>query len=326
MDIGVNPLFPKAKVRRTDGDDRIFDLHPGATGTRLHGMQLKNSQAGGVGCILWARAGSGTLLLDHIEVVDSDCSFQYGSVVLSNTPTTITDSEFRGGKRALWLSAAVATIERTTIDSQHDRPAVVLRPGSNLTVRDSTFSGNHSAFHALRSNLFIMGSTFSGSMLEHISFKADSGGSMLRISNSLFTGGAHASCSFYDGDALEPLGDVADFEGLVHVSGSVFDDQSCVGNSTPPAVQNLYTANITLSPLAAHGGPTRTHTLLPGSDGIDWIAPQHCQSNGKDQRGLPRAVDYSGIEPAHCDAGSTELQLVEAPPEGQIFGDGFEND
>lgn len=325
MLIGVAPIFERAKIRRTSGSDRLFEIHPGAGGTRIFGVQMKNSQLSSGGCIVHAQPGAGALSLDHLELLDSNCS-AYGVIALYNKPTTIEHTEIHHGQRALWISGADVTIRDSSVYTMEALPTVVLTNNATATFINSTFSDTYKPLTANQSNLFVIGSTFTNSEAEHIAFKTNTPGRILRLDNTLFSGAGAPSCLFYAGNSDTPLDNQGATLGIVDIGGSVFDDASCVPNNNPSFAPNLYNAFIALSSLGNHGGPTSTHTLLPVSDGIDWIAPQHCQSNGKDQRGLPRAVAYSGVEPAHCDAGATELQLVEAPPQGQIFSDGLEGD
>lgn len=322
MVIGVPAGETRPLVRRTQGNDRLFDIHAGAAGTVLRGMRLKSSQDINQGCIVRTAKNAGALRIERSKIFDSSCS-AFGAVSLFNSPTTIADTEFHHGGRAVWASGAVVNVERSTFRDHSGVHAFVLTEGSTGTITYSTFSHNSNAITTRRSNLFVIGSTFTGGTNEHITVRSDLPGITLRINNSVFSSAGNRSCAYTREDNT-PVASAGEIGAIVDVSGSIFDDNTCIPNNNAPATPNLHDAVILLSPLGNHGGDTSTHMLLPGSDGIDWIAPQQCQSNGKDQRGLPRAISYSGLEPAHCDAGSTELQLVAPPPEGQIFGDGFE--
>ena len=64
-----------------------------------------------------------------------------------------------------------------------------------------------------------------------------------------------------------------------------------------------------LGPLAAQGGATPTHALLPGSAAIDGGDPGGCRGGAgvlaEDQRGAPRPID-GGSGAARCDVGAVE--------------------
>lgn len=318
MHIGVASIFQKATVRRTQGTDRLFEFHAGAAGSRLYGVRMSNTQSH-PGLIARGAPDAGAVEFHDIEVRDTGLPHQY-QMLLFNTPLSIVDSEFHHGGSSLWINGAVATIERSTFHASSGT-AISLANHANLTLRQSTVSGNDVAVHATWSNLFVIGSTFASNASQDIVFRPQNAGQTLRIDNSLFaTGGSN--CVFYDEESFDPVHTA----GQVTVNGSVFDDASCFTNTGIAGAPNLHDASIQLTAIGSRGGMTSTHDLLPTSDGIDWIPPQYCQANGTDQRGFPRAVSYSGMEPAHCDAGASELQLTQAPPEGAIFADGFEGD
>jgi hypothetical protein len=59
--------------------------------------------------------------------------------------------------------------------------------------------------------------------------------------------------------------------------------------------------------LANNGGPTKTHTLIPGSPAIDAIPALECPPPATDQRGFLRPVDGNGDTLAACDIGAVEF-------------------
>lgn len=266
-----------------------------------------------------ANQGANAIILDHIEVHDSECGAQ-AAIHLAGSQVVLRDSELHHNQRVLWATSAVLKVERTTFHSNISLPNIVMTTDSDATFINSTFSGNYKPLTARNSDLTLIGNTFTNSEVEHVAIKTDNPGQVFYVANSLMSGAAEPSCLYYTTNDVS-----VDIAGTVDVSGSVFDDASCVPNNNAPAVPNIYNALIELSPLADHGGPTSTHELLPDSDGIDWIPPQFCTANGTDQRGYPRAVSYSGVNPAHCDAGATELQITKPPTQVDIFSDSFES-
>jgi hypothetical protein len=73
-----------------------------------------------------------------------------------------------------------------------------------------------------------------------------------------------------------------------------------------------------LGPLADNGGPTLTHSLLPGSPAIDAGDPDGCKDVAgvntlTDQRGFARVVDGNNDGVAHCDIGAFEANASTPP-------------
>jgi len=72
-----------------------------------------------------------------------------------------------------------------------------------------------------------------------------------------------------------------------------------------------YTGDPLLGPLDDNGGPTQTHSLLPGSPAIDAVSAISC-ALATDQRGAPRPV--AQVSPGTpCDLGAVEMQSEPFP-------------
>jgi hypothetical protein len=80
-----------------------------------------------------------------------------------------------------------------------------------------------------------------------------------------------------------------------------------------------------LAPLAANGGPTLTHALLPGSPALDGGALVTNGPQGYDQRGKPysRMVDGTGDGVVRIDIGAYESQGVPSFNPGDFNRDGI---
>jgi hypothetical protein len=106
-------------------------------------------------------------------------------------------------------------------------------------------------------------------------------------------------------------------------------DYSLIGSTIGSGVTaatgtgNLLNVNAALGPLADHGGPTKTHALLPGSPAIDAGDPNLSTPPEFDQRGAPyvRFFDGDATAGARIDIGAYELQPT--PP--VLFGDYNQN-
>ena len=84
--------------------------------------------------------------------------------------------------------------------------------------------------------------------------------------------------------------------------------------------EELAVPDLGLAPLAANGGLTPTHALLPASPAIDRV-PAAAACPAGDQRGAPRPQDGDGNGEARCDAGAferTRPAAVEIPTLGSI--------
>jgi hypothetical protein len=82
-------------------------------------------------------------------------------------------------------------------------------------------------------------------------------------------------------------------------------------------IGNLLNVNPALGLLADHGGPTKTHALLPGSPALDAGDPMTDDAVPFDQRGMPygRVADGDSTPGARIDIGAYEAQGVpEAMP------------
>ena len=173
----------------------------------------------------------------------------------------------------------------------------------NLTVTDSTFSGNSADYGGgifLRSGtVTVTNSTFSGN-------SASSGGGImnmfatLAVTNSTFSGNSATNQGGgiwnYDNpgtvtNSIFVKGSGNNCYGTVGGSNNLADDASCGASFTN-------SSSILLGPLGSYGGATQTIPLLPGSSAIDTGLSASCSSS--DQRGKPRV--------GACDIGAYESQ------------------
>ena len=92
--------------------------------------------------------------------------------------------------------------------------------------------------------------------------------------------------------------------------------ESATGCGFTAASDQQSVADLGLSAIGSHGGPTLTHDLLPGSPAIDAGQRRTCnrEANGKDQRGLARFYDGDADGDFACDSGAVELQGLLANP------------
>jgi hypothetical protein len=172
--------------------------------------------------------------------------------------------------------------------------AINTQPSGVTTLFNSTFVGNTSgSLGGTLSNLgttTVVASTLQGNR--------GSAGAAIATGNSGVTLRASILASGQNGGNCSPSG--------VNVSqgGNVADDNTCF-EATP---FDRVVTDVKLGPLADHGGPTATMSLLDGSPAIDAVPAAPCTAGvggppiTVDQRGLPRPQGQS------CDAGAFERQ------------------
>ena len=104
--------------------------------------------------------------------------------------------------------------------------------------------------------------------------------------------------------------------GTASVTSSGGNLESATGCGFTAASDQQLVADLGLSAIGSHGGPTLTHDLLPGSPAIDAGQRRTCnrEANGKDQRGLARFYDGDADGDFACDSGAVELQGLLANP------------
>lgn len=225
---------------------------------------------------------------------------------LARTHATITDSTIRGnsaGGIAVFAGTRL-TLARSTVAENSNTPGLGLAGGGILVdaglvrLENSTVSGNQAGAGAgvyvrRHGRLFLLSSTVSGNAASASGGGISVDGGLVRLTNSLLAGntapsGADCTGRLRSGGfnlvgAVEP--------GVCEVRGSPRGNQIGIGPL--------------LAPLAANGGPTETHALLPGSPAIDAGNPVTPTGRGKacpsrDQRGVDR------VPTAPCDIGAYE--------------------
>jgi hypothetical protein len=115
-----------------------------------------------------------------------------------------------------------------------------------------------------------------------------------------------------DGDCAQEFGEPV--AGLSKGHNIESPGDTCGFDANKGDLFDVTAEQLNLAPLADNGGPTETHSLLPGSVAIDAIPAEDCvDADGEplmtDQRGEPRPVSILGPEPK-CDVGAFEVQQL----------------
>jgi hypothetical protein len=186
--------------------------------------------------------------------------------------------------------------------------------GGTLTLLNSTIAGNsasHPSFggggvlNSGLSTLNVLNSTIARNSTAGFGGGVVNYGSPFNLARTLVSGNTAATAPEIAGTA------VANNHNLFGINGNVGVEGFTPGltDIVPPTGVQL--SNILHPVLAFNGGPTQTHSLVPGSPAIDAGGPVCTDVNGDllliDQRGKPRIVDGNGDGTATCDIGAFEF-------------------
>lgn len=245
----------------------------------------------------------------------------YGTMIISNSIFSDNHStDLYGGGIANFADLEISA------SSFLDNSAYVLGGGlyntsaGNLTLITSTLSGNRTVHNYMPSgggvynagNLSMINSTLSENIVDGMI--AVGGGiynsGSLMLTNSTLSGNIAKGANAYGGGIIN--------HGSLKYTHTIITDSfggNCVNQGTihPDSTHNMVrysNCNVMtnlpgdplLGPLADNGGPTLTHTLLPGSPAIDSGSGAHCPHF--DQRGIPRP------QGAACDIGAFEVEQI----------------
>ena len=288
--------------------DRVFIVNAGTTATVKHltvtdgfGFQL----AGGI-------LNNGSLTLDHVAVTGNTMTTNAGEywqggggiyngdgATLHLVDSSVTDNQagWSGGGVYSFFNTTTTIVRSTISGNVSNDVGGAIRSLGDMTITNSTLSGNRStgwhggAIFQTDGDITITNSTVANNIAPDWApstfFIGQFGGGFvptLTLTNTIVTGNHWYACEKF---ASGTVGNV------VSGGNNLVQDDSC-----SPAASDLIGANAQLGPLAANGGPTQTHALLPGSPAIDAANDALCPAT--DQRGTTRP------QGAHCDIGAYE--------------------
>lgn len=276
----------------------------------------ENTASGGCGGIdSW-----GTLILNKSIVSDNRAG---GTGGICSTGSLALNLSTVSGNTATWPSSwgggIASSGEATLVDSTISDNSATAGGGAfssngDLTIRGCTFFGNV-AVHGGGINvqygaLTLENSTVSGNIAletgggihsrqefilqsSTVAFNsADSGGAIFFAS----TSGATLLNSAIEGDCELEFGYMPSSSG-----GNIESPGDSCGLDNAGDQTNVTGAQLNLGPLQDNGGPTMTHSLLPGSVAIDKIPEAMCEVD-TDQRSVGRPQGLA------CDVGAFELK------------------
>jgi beta-glucanase (GH16 family) len=283
------------------GEDRtrVLVVRKSATAELRHLSVVR----GRAGALAGGVLVDGALTLDHVTVADSVSKGEDGDpgtvfwqggggiyvgdgadLVLRDS--TVRDNDALGGNGGngggVHVGAgSTALIERSTISGNTGNVGGALRSRGDVTVVNSTLSGNASygwhggaVFHS-DGSLQVRSSTVTGNTTptwgDLAAIFVAYGAPKLVLADSIVSGNAAYACQAQDGGTVLSAGH------------NLVQDGSC-----SPVASDLVGVNPLLGPLADNGGPTATHALLTDSPAVDGAGAESAPAT--DQRGVARPV------------------------------------
>ncbi len=293
------------------------------SGNTILGNFLVSGDGGGI------FAGGSATLIDSI--VSGNDSRDRGGGIFAGGSATLTDSTVSGndsGSRGGGIFAGSVMLTDSTVSGNTSGidGGGIFAIGGDATLMGTTVSGNDGrrggGIYSGSGDVMLSGSTLTGNSAD------DNGGAIYNrdgtttISGSLIAGntatGAGNEISNAFGtvslDAYNLIGDSTQTTGEA-LNGVATGATDLLATSDG---LNIALASI-LGPLAANGGPTQTHALMPGSPALDAAN----SAGTTDQRGLSLPVDLPGVPNAPggngSDIGAYEAQIA---PSADFDSDG----
>ena len=286
----------------------------------------------------------GTLQLTNCTVSDNDASDGGGIYNDFGGTATLVNSSISGNSGPLWgggiTNAGTIEIRNTTISGNSSEFGAGINNKGELTLDNSTVSDNpasdqgggiYNLGSAQLTNCTISGNSATNEagglyndgevMLNNVTMAgntagSDGGGIYCHPSNTV-----NVKNTLIADNTVTTTG--PDCSGNLESYGYnlIKDQTGCTINEAENPGTNITGQDPLLGPLANNGGPTFTHTLLPGSPAINAGSCTDISGNliSADQRGYPRPAPLGG----NCDIGAYEAEQAYA--RGDVNGDGVIN-
>jgi CSLREA domain-containing protein len=298
---------------------RVF--HVAGWNVELEGLTIQNGLAPFDGGIL----NQGILFLTHSAVRGNTAESSNGgitnlgtmviadSVVADNVAREFDGGIFNGAGATLTLvdstvSGNTADLSNGGINNEGRMEIVESSVVGNVATRE--FNGG--IFNAAEGTLTLVNSTVSGNIANRSNGGIFSFGALTLVHSTVSgnSGGANGGIFAGAGSSVTLKNSIVagnsgrDCTGTIASAGHNLDGD---GTCDLTATGDLSAVDPMLGPLGNNGGPTETHTLLPGSPAIDAIPVEDCA----DLDGNPVATDQRTVarpKGAGCDIGSVELR------------------
>jgi hypothetical protein len=274
-------------------EHRVFSVPHGVTAEMNGFIITRGLSLDGVGI-----DNRGTLTIANSTV--SECEGDLGGAVANSGTLTMTNCTVSGNRSD--FAAGIFNNEELTMtnctvsgNTSAGNGGGVTNADGRLTMTNCTVSGNKAGsegggiLNAGDGTLTITNSTVSGNT-------AGGKGGGIMSGNA---GGLSVANSLIEGDC------VTEDDATVVSNGYNIESPGDTCGFDPDGTDQVSVTaeELSLGELAANGGPTDTHALLPGSIAIDVIPEAMCEVD-TDQRGVTRP------QGAACDVGAFELEVT----------------
>ena len=328
-------MLSDCTVTGNSGGGILNDSFNGSAMMSVTGCTVSGNSGGGIG-----NRGShtgATMIVSNCTVSgNSDGGVGNGGIggraTMMVTNSTISSNSGRGIANGAGLAAGNATLTVTSCTISGNSGGGISNGDAGVTIINSTLSGNSADWGGGIVNwngqgragiITISNSTVSGNWAEYggggiASESTSGGGTLVTISNSTISdnaagdGGGIYNANHGGGTFLElasvilkagSLGaTISNYGGDVTSDGYNLASDDADGVLTGPGDQ--INIDPMLGPLQDNGGPTFTHTLLPGSPAINAGAPGFTPPPFFDQRG----PGFNRVGNGRIDIGSFEVQ------------------
>ncbi len=289
----------------------------GALLTVTHSTLSGNSAAAGGGIL---NSPQGTLIVISSTLSGNSASDVGGGLVnrsgalLTVTHSILSNNSIDNGEGGGIYNEGTLTVQKSTLSGNSAQWYGGISNRATLMVQDSTLSGNSGEWYGGGMGNFgtltVQNSTLSGNS----AIDYGTGGGIYNEGTLTLT---HSTLSGNSAENGEGGGIYNAAGSTLHYTGTIIANSSSGGDCVNAATIGAHDYNLVedgscgavlsgdprLGPLAANGGDTLTHALLPNSPAIDAGDPAHCPATG--QRGEPRTD-------LRCDVGAFELQHADS--------------
>ncbi|MCO6042745.1 right-handed parallel beta-helix repeat-containing protein [Aeoliella sp. ICT_H6.2] len=285
----------------------------------ITGSSIVGNSAGSKGGGIF---NDGTATLINSSVSNNSAGYAGGGIYNSGT-VTLLDSTLSGNLTLTYgggiynNNAGTATFIGSTLTNNYSYygGAISNQYGGGVIITNSTLSGNSAGWHGggmeNQGTATVRGSTVTGNSAQY-------GGGILNgnyvtLSGSLIAGNMAFGFPDIGGGVIGGTHNLIGTGGLANGI-----DGNLVGSSESPI-------NPLLGPLQDNGGPTLTHSLLPGSPAIDAGDPAAVAGVGDVPEFDQRGGGFDRVTGGRIDIGAFELQVALVEHPGDFNNDGTVN-
>ena len=322
---GAGTTIIQAGTNATNGIDRVLDIHSSADAVEINHVRIRYGRTTG---IRDEQDGGGirnrsTLTLNNSTISSNAASASggYGGGIRNHRTLTLKNSTVAYNTANYWgggiYNSDTVTLNNSTVNDNSAVFAGGIYNTSTLALDNCTVSGSSAEQHAggiyTSGLLTLRHSTIADNTADSDNNGFGDGGGIY------FARGRINVMNTIIGDNYDMGGEAHDCRGVLTSQGYNLLQSGAGCTVDGDTTGNIMGEDPNLGPLAANGGPSRTHALRTGSPAIEQIpnGTNGCQAGvSTDQRGYPRAggAGYGG---SSCDMGAYEHGT--APPVKRVY-------